>query len=52
MLDADAELHGKQIFLRIFEEAPPIKDLFPFRCAWGDKLLQVRRTLPVDPGSR
>ena len=30
---------GKQIFLSIFEVRPAIKQLFPFRSAWGDELL-------------
>ena len=37
--EKDMEGFGKQIFLKIFEEKPQLKDLFPFRCVWGDRLI-------------
>lgn len=30
---------GKQIFLRIFDLKPEVKDMFPFRDSWGDRLI-------------
>ena len=39
ILKQDKETLGKQIFLKIFEEKPQLKDLFSFRCAWGDSLI-------------
>lgn len=39
LLGNDLERIGKQIFLKIFETNPQIKELFSFRCAWGDQLI-------------
>ena len=30
---------GRQIYLRLFEQKPEVKDLFSFREAWGDELI-------------
>ena len=30
---------GKQVFLKIFEMQPSVKQLFPFRHVWGDSLI-------------
>ena len=39
VLEKNKEVLGKQIFLKIFEEKPQLKDLFSFRCVWGDSLI-------------
>ena len=39
VLQKNKEALGKQIFLKIFEEKPQLKDLFSFRYAWGDSLI-------------
>ena len=39
-LESDIANHGIAIFLRIFDQNPKVKELFPFRDSWGDELLQ------------
>ncbi len=38
-LETDMRNIGILVFLRIFDQSPKIKDLFPFRDSWGDDLL-------------
>ena len=38
LIDPHLTIVGKQIFLRIFEQKPECKSLFPFKNYWGDDL--------------
>ncbi len=37
-LEADMTGVGMKVFLRIFEQKPEVKDLFPFRDCYGEEL--------------
>ena len=39
LLEDDMENIGIQVFLRIFDQNPEVKLLFPFKDVWGDTLL-------------
>ncbi len=40
ILEQDMVNNGKAVFLRIFEQNPAVKQLFPFRNYWGDALIK------------
>ena len=39
LLEDDMENIGIQVFLRIFDQNPSVKLLFPFKDVWGDALI-------------
>ena len=39
LLEDDMENIGIQVFLRIFDQNPEVKLLFPFKDCWGDALI-------------
>lgn len=39
-LNEDLTSVGKQVFLKIFEMQPSVKQMFPFRHVWGDSLIR------------
>ena len=39
IINREPNIVGKRVFLGIFDKAPEVKELFPFRSVWGDDLL-------------
>lgn len=40
IVEADMQNIGTLVFLRVFDQKPSVKELFPFKDCWGDELLE------------